>query len=67
MTEVAVEYCGELDLEHIVGGVYSAMSPGQLPAPGQRAAFTARIARALPEDEPFVEQVRVAALIGTIG
>jgi len=66
VTEVVVEYHGELDLAHIVGGVYSAMSPDQLPAPDRRAAFAAHIARALADTGPFVELVRVAAMIGTI-
>lgn len=66
VTEIVSEYCGELDLEHIVGGVYSAMSPDQLPTPDRREAFAAHIARASPKGEPFVELVRVAAMIGTV-
>lgn len=65
VTEIVSEYSGELDLEHIVGGVYSAMSADQLPAPDRREAFAAHIAQALPKGEPFVEIVRVAAMIGT--
>ncbi|HXP19367.1 MAG TPA: class I SAM-dependent methyltransferase [Streptosporangiaceae bacterium] len=65
VSEVVTEYYGELDLEHIVGGVYSAMSPDSLPAADRRAAFAAHIAGALPET-PFVEHVRVAAMIGRI-
>ncbi len=66
VTEVVVEYRGELDMEQIVGGVYSAMSPDQLPAPDRRPAFAAHITRALNDTGPFVELVRVAAMIGTI-
>jgi hypothetical protein len=65
VSEVVSEYSDELDLDHIVGGVYSAMSPDQIPPPDRRDAFAEFISRALPNDEPFVEVVRVAALIGT--
>lgn len=65
VSEVVTEYSGELDLDHIVGGLYSAMSPDQIPPPDRREAFAEFISRALPNEEPFVEVVRVAALIGT--
>lgn len=58
------EYSEELDLEHVIGSMYSAMSPGDLPMGERREAFEAHVARALPSGEPFVETVRVAALIG---
>ena len=64
VSEVVSEYRGELDLDHIVGGVYSAMSPDQIPPPDRREAFAEFISQALPDGEPFVEVVRVAALIG---
>jgi SAM-dependent methyltransferase len=63
VTELVTEYNEELTVEQVVGGMFSAMSPEDL-AEDRRAAFTAHIAQALPKDEPFVEVVRVATLIG---
>jgi ubiquinone/menaquinone biosynthesis C-methylase UbiE len=59
-----LEYVDELDVAHIVGGVFSALSPDQLPAPDQRADFTARIADMLAPHAPFRERVPVHTLIG---
>jgi ubiquinone/menaquinone biosynthesis C-methylase UbiE len=64
VAEVVTEYSQELDLEHVIGSMYSAMAPGDLPVGDRREAFKAHVSRALPSDEPFVETVRVAALIG---
>lgn len=63
VSEVVAEFRETLDLEQIVGGMYSAMSPRQLPAPERRDLFATQLAVALPADEPFVEVVRVVALI----
>ena len=44
--------------------MYSAMSPNKLPSTQERDAFATQLGAALPADEPFVENVRVVALIG---
>jgi SAM-dependent methyltransferase len=63
--EVVTEYCETLDLEHIAGSMYSAMPPSRLPSAEERGAFATQLGDALPADEPFVENVRVVALIGS--
>jgi SAM-dependent methyltransferase len=60
----AVDYVAELDLDQIVGGVYSALSPDRLPPPGERPAFADRIRAAIGSDERFSEHVRVAIVSG---
>jgi SAM-dependent methyltransferase len=62
LPESVVEYSAPLDLQQLVGGLYSAMSASQLPA--DRAGFAAEIGRALAPRTRFVEQVRVATLLG---
>ena len=61
--EASFRYVETLGIDQIVGGVFSAMSPGQLPAPAERDGFAQRLAHVLPADEPFVETVDVRALI----
>ena len=61
-----VDYADEMDLDQIVGGVYSALSVDQLPEPGQRPRFAEQLRHALQPHEPFTEQVHVAMLIGRI-
>lgn len=60
----AVDYNIELDLDQLVGGVYSALSPDLLPPPDQRPAFAEEIRRALAPEERFTEHVHVAILAG---
>lgn len=60
-----VEYATTLTVEEIVGGVFSAMSPEQLPAPDARPAFTERVRAAVAPHGPLREQVRVRILTGT--
>ena len=50
-------------VERIVGNVYSALSPGQLPA--DRDGFARGLAAALPPG-PYEEDVRVSMLVGVI-
>ena len=64
--EVVDECTEELELEQVLGGLYSALSPEDLPG-DRRDAFAAHIARALPTDTPFTEAVRVVALLGATG
>jgi SAM-dependent methyltransferase len=60
----SVDYTATLDLDQIVGGVYSALSVTQLPAPADRPRFAELIRDALEPHAPFTEHVRVAILIG---
>jgi SAM-dependent methyltransferase len=62
--EIVVEYRDELSVDQIVGGVFSAIPAGELPAAGERAAFAERIRLALPPGSSFVEGVRVSVLVG---
>lgn len=62
----AVSYADELTVDHIVGGLCSAIPAHQLPAPALRPAFAERIRQALP-DGPFIEQVDVSLLMGRVG
>jgi SAM-dependent methyltransferase len=58
--EISVDYTADLDLDRLVGGVYSAMPADQLPA--DRAAFAESVRDAVGPD-PFTEQVPVTALL----
>jgi len=64
VTETRYDYTGELDLDHLVGGVYSALSAQRLPPPDQRTAFAAQIHRAVAPYAPFMEHVPVRMLFG---
>lgn len=59
-----VEYTDELDLEHVVGGVYSALPLDRLPAKDRRPLFEERVRRSLEPHRPFAEHVRVSVLCG---
>lgn len=60
------DYAAELDLEQLVGGVYSALGVTRLPAPDQRSAFAEQIRRAVAPHEHFSEHVHVAILAGRV-
>ena len=60
------DYAVELDLEQLVGGVYSALGVTRLPAPDQRSAFAEQIRRAVAPHEHFSEHVHVAILAGRV-
>ena len=62
--EEHLEYDGHLDLDEVIGGVYSAMPARLLPAAAERPAFAAHIRAALGTAARFAERVRVAALLG---
>ncbi|WP_091671625.1 class I SAM-dependent methyltransferase [Amycolatopsis marina] len=66
VTGTSVEYAGELDLDEIIGGVYSAMSVEQLPAPEQRTVFADKVRAELERHRPYVEHVRVTTLFGRV-
>lgn len=52
----------DLDLQWVVGHLYSAIPQGHLPAPEERAAFEQYIREALAPRTTFTEHVRVAVL-----
>ncbi|SFW91771.1 class I SAM-dependent methyltransferase [Amycolatopsis australiensis] len=60
-----ISYVAPLSAEEIVGGVFSAMNPEQLPAAADRPAFTERVRAAVAPHGPLREQVRVRVLTGT--
>ena len=60
-----VEYATTLTVEEIVGGVFSAMSPEQLPDADARPAFTERVREAVTPHGPLREHVVVRILTGT--
>ena len=60
----SVDYTTTLDLDQIIGGVYSALSVTQLPAPADRPRFAELVHHALEPHSPFTEHVRVAILTG---
>ncbi|UOZ10600.1 class I SAM-dependent methyltransferase [Amycolatopsis sp. WQ 127309] len=59
-----VDYSATLTVEEIVGGVFSAMSPEQLPPPASRPGFADRVRRAVEPHGPVVERVQVRILTG---
>lgn len=63
----AVDYVADLDLDQLVGGIYSALPANQLPASDQRPGFADEIRRAVAPHEHFSEDVHVAILAGRIG
>ena len=64
VTETRYDYTGELDLDHLVGGVCSALPAQRLPPPDQRTAFAEQIRRAVAPHAPFTEPVSVRMLLG---
>lgn len=58
------DYTDELDLDRIVGGVYSALPVDLLPPLEQRSYFAKQVGRALEEHAPYLEDVRVTVLSG---
>jgi SAM-dependent methyltransferase len=60
------DYVAELDLEQLVGGVYSALGVTRLPVRDQRSAFAEQIRRAVAPRERFSEHVHVAMLAGRV-
>ena len=62
--EVQIDYTDELDLDRIVGGVYSALPASLLPPPDERSQIAAQLRTVLEPHQPFIEHVPVKALIG---
>jgi SAM-dependent methyltransferase len=63
----AVDHVAELDLDQLVGSIYSALPVTRLPAPAQRPAFAEQVRRAVAPHEHFTEHIHVAILAGRIG
>jgi ubiquinone/menaquinone biosynthesis C-methylase UbiE len=64
VTETSHDYTDELDLDHLVGSLYSAIPAQRLPPPDQRTAFAGQIRRAVAPHAPFTEPVPVRMLLG---
>lgn len=62
----SVDYADTLDVDQIVGGVYSALPVDKVPAPAQRADFAEKVRCALEPHAPFTEHVHVAILTGRL-
>jgi len=62
----AFDYTAELDLDQLVGGIFSALPVTRLPRPDQRPAFAEQIRIAVAPHEHFAEHVRVAILAGRL-
>lgn len=63
--EIAMGYTDVLSLDHIVGGVFSAMSE-RIPAAPDRKRFASQLSSALADTDPYIENVEVRALIGRV-
>ena len=64
VTEASHGYTDELDLDHVVGGVCSALPVHRLPLPEQRAASADQVRAATAPYAPFAEHVCVRMLLG---
>jgi SAM-dependent methyltransferase len=64
--ETSEQYTDELDVEQIVGGVYSALPVDRLPTAEQRPRFAEQVRIAVEPYRPYVEHVRVTALLGRV-
>ena len=64
VSTTAVDHVVSLDIEQLIGGVYSALG-SRVPAPGERPAFTEQVRAALAPQDRFSEQVHVAVVAGT--
>ena len=59
-----VEYVASLDMDQLVGGIYSAMG-SRLPAASERPAFAEQVRAAVAPHDRFCERVHVAIVLGT--
>jgi trans-aconitate methyltransferase len=64
VTEACYAYTDVLDLDQLIGGVYSALPAHKLPPPGLRTAFADQIRSAVAPHAPFTEPVPVRMLLG---
>lgn len=61
---IDLEYAEELDFDHLLGGVLSALPVDRLPMAAERRRFAAELRSVLEPHRPYIEQVPVRALIG---
>jgi ubiquinone/menaquinone biosynthesis C-methylase UbiE len=64
VASTAVDYVATLDIDQLVGGVYSAMG-AKIPAASERHAFADQVRAAVGPQASFRERVHVAMLVGT--
>ena len=64
VTETRYVYTDVLDLDRLIGGVYSALPLHRLPPRDQRTAFADQIRSAVTPHAPFTEPVPVRMLLG---
>jgi SAM-dependent methyltransferase len=67
VTETSFDYTDDLDLDHLVGTLYSALPAQRLPPPDRRPAFTEQVRRAVAPQERFTDPVQVQMLLGVAG
>ncbi|GAB3758214.1 class I SAM-dependent methyltransferase [Microlunatus parietis] len=65
VSQVELDYTDELDFDHLIGGIYSALPVDRLPPPPERARFAASLREALDPFQPYLEYVPVRAIFGT--
>jgi SAM-dependent methyltransferase len=65
VNQTGFHYSDVLDLDRIIGGVYSALPVNLLPPLEQRSYFAKQVGRALEGHAPYNEQVDVTLLTGT--
>lgn len=64
VTEARFDYTDDLDLDRLIGSLYSALPVQRLPPPDERAAFADQVRRAVAPHERFPEPVQVRILAG---
>lgn len=64
VSEAVVEHTAALDLQQLLGSLYSAMSVDQLP--DDRTRFAGQVAHALAPRTRFTERIRVATLLARL-
>ncbi|MEU4392233.1 class I SAM-dependent methyltransferase [Kribbella sp. NPDC023855] len=65
VSETRYQYSDVLDLDRVIGGVYSALPVNLLPPLEQRSYFAKQVGRALEGHAPYAEKIDVTLLIGT--
>jgi len=66
VTAMSFDYLTELDLDQLVGGIYSALPVTRLPAQDHRSEFFEQVRRTVAPHEHFSEHVHVAILAGRV-
>ena len=66
VAESSVDYQGEVTIDQLIGGIFSAMSADQLHPSARREKFAAQVRDALAGHQPLTEHVRVWLQFGHI-